>query len=68
MTRVSHAYPSTRTDCHRGPSIIGHDDTPLAGMLYPSLSSVSVDSVGLGRRLASLALHLAVMGRESTLG
>jgi DNA-binding LacI/PurR family transcriptional regulator len=62
-------------------AVIGHDDTPMAGMLYPSLSSVSIDSVGLGRHLANLALnaaedrllpeippdlHAAVVAREST--
>ncbi|MEV4580418.1 LacI family DNA-binding transcriptional regulator [Nonomuraea jabiensis] len=40
-------------------AVIGHDDTPMASMLYPSLSSVSIDSVGLGRYLAKLALHAA---------
>ncbi|WP_067819804.1 LacI family DNA-binding transcriptional regulator [Actinomadura kijaniata] len=40
-------------------AVIGHDDTPLAGMLYPSLSSVGIDSVGLGRHLADLALRTA---------
>ncbi|GAA5078275.1 DNA-binding LacI/PurR family transcriptional regulator [Thermocatellispora tengchongensis] len=40
-------------------AVIGHDDTPMASMLYPSLSSVSIDSVGLGRYLANLALHAA---------
>jgi DNA-binding LacI/PurR family transcriptional regulator len=40
-------------------AVIGHDDTPMASMLYPSLSSVSIDSIGLGRYLANLALHAA---------
>ncbi|MBB2914353.1 DNA-binding LacI/PurR family transcriptional regulator [Streptosporangium becharense] len=40
-------------------AVIGHDDTPMASMLYPSLSSVSIDSAGLGRHLANLALHAA---------
>ncbi|MGP3916299.1 LacI family DNA-binding transcriptional regulator [Nonomuraea sp. 10N515B] len=40
-------------------AVIGHDDTPLAGMLYPSLSSVSIDNVGLGHYFADLALRAA---------
>lgn len=37
-------------------AIIGHDDTPLASLLVPALSSVRVDATGLGRYLAELAL------------
>ncbi|GIH73592.1 LacI family DNA-binding transcriptional regulator [Planobispora longispora] len=63
-------------------AVIGHDDTPLAGMLYPSLSSVSIDNVGLGHYFADLALraardepppekapdlHARVVPRESTI-
>lgn len=40
-------------------AVIGHDDTPMAGMLYPSLSSVSIDNVGQGHYLANQALHAA---------
>lgn len=40
-------------------AIIGHDDTPLARLLVPSLSSIRVDSAGLGRYLADLALSAA---------
>ncbi|GAA3147009.1 LacI family DNA-binding transcriptional regulator [Planomonospora alba] len=40
-------------------AVIGHDDTPLASMLYPSLSSVSIDNVGLGHYFADLALRAA---------
>lgn len=44
-------------------SVIGHDDTPLARRMVPSLSSVHVDAAGLGRYFAQLALH-AVEGQE----
>ncbi|MFF2842471.1 LacI family DNA-binding transcriptional regulator [Paenarthrobacter sp. NPDC057981] len=37
-------------------SIIGYDDTPLASMFEPQLSTVRVDSAGLGRYLGRLAL------------
>ncbi|MGR0318195.1 LacI family DNA-binding transcriptional regulator [Agromyces sp. ZXT2-3] len=49
-------------------SVIGHDDTPLASVLEPRLSTIRVDTVGLGRFLAQLALS-AVEGRpEPTVG
>ncbi|WP_105975659.1 LacI family DNA-binding transcriptional regulator [Streptomyces geranii] len=40
-------------------AVIGHDDTPLAAMFVPSLSSVSIDIPGLGRHFAAYALHQA---------
>jgi DNA-binding LacI/PurR family transcriptional regulator len=40
-------------------AIIGHDDTPLARLVVPALSSVRLDTVGLGRYLAELALSAA---------
>jgi DNA-binding LacI/PurR family transcriptional regulator len=40
-------------------AVIGHDDTPLARLFVPSLSSVRVDTAGLGRYLAELALSAA---------
>lgn len=40
-------------------AIIGHDDTPLARLLIPGLSSVRLDTAGLGRYLADLALSAA---------
>ncbi|MFI0354923.1 LacI family DNA-binding transcriptional regulator [Actinomadura sp. 9N407] len=40
-------------------SVIGHDDGPLAAMFVPSLSSIRVDTVGLGVHLAELALQEA---------
>jgi DNA-binding LacI/PurR family transcriptional regulator len=46
----------------RGPddlAVIGHDDSPLASMFVPALSSVRMDTVGVGRRMAEEALHLA---------
>ena len=62
-------------------AVVGHDDAPIAGLIVPSLSSVRVDTVGLGRFLAELALSritgdlmlvespvatTAVIAREST--
>lgn len=40
-------------------AIVGHDDTPLARLLVPSLSSVRIDTAGIGRYLAALALSAA---------
>ncbi|WP_210479593.1 LacI family DNA-binding transcriptional regulator [Naasia sp. SYSU D00948] len=40
-------------------AIIGHDDSPLAGMFVPSLTSVHLDDAGFGRQLAAIALHAA---------
>lgn len=49
-------------------AIIGHDDTPLARLLVPSLSSVRIDSAGLGRYLAQLALSAATGSTPPTAG
>jgi DNA-binding LacI/PurR family transcriptional regulator len=40
-------------------AIIGHDDTPLSRLFVPALSTVRIDSAGLGRYLAKLALSEA---------
>ncbi|WP_456286878.1 LacI family transcriptional regulator [Microbacterium sp. JZ70] len=40
-------------------AIIGHDDTPLARLVVPALSTVRLDNAGLGRYLAALALSAA---------
>jgi len=40
-------------------AIVGHDDTPLARLVVPSLSSVRIDTAGIGRYLADLALSAA---------
>ena len=40
-------------------AIVGHDDSPLARLLVPSLSSVRIDTAGIGRYLADLALSAA---------
>ncbi|RXZ48797.1 LacI family transcriptional regulator [Agromyces fucosus] len=37
-------------------SVVGHDDTPLASMFEPRLSTIHMNTVGLGRYLAALAL------------
>lgn len=40
-------------------AVIGHDDSPIAAMFVPSITSVRLDQVGLGRYFAELALHTA---------
>lgn len=40
-------------------SIVGHDDTPVAALLVPSLSTVRIDIAGLGRYFAQMALTAA---------
>ncbi|MET0830265.1 MAG: LacI family DNA-binding transcriptional regulator [Microbacterium sp.] len=40
-------------------AVVGHDDTPLARLFVPALSSVRIDTAGLGRYLAALALTAA---------
>jgi DNA-binding LacI/PurR family transcriptional regulator len=47
------------TDVPRQLAIVGHDDTPLASLLVPALSSVRVDIAGLGRYLAQMAIEVA---------
>jgi DNA-binding LacI/PurR family transcriptional regulator len=37
-------------------AVVGHDDSPLASLFVPSLTSVRVDTAGLGRYMAELAL------------
>ncbi len=49
-------------------AIVGHDDAPLARLLVPSLSSIRVDSAGLGRYLALLALSAAEGGEPPSAG
>lgn len=46
-------------DVPGGLAIIGHDDTPIASLLVPSLSTVRVDIAGLGRYFAQMALGAA---------
>src|ERR1019366_1166907 len=38
-------------------AVIGHDDSPPAAMFVPSISSVRIDTLSLGRYFADLALH-----------
>jgi len=38
-------------------SVIGHDDTPMSRLFEPRISSVRIDSTGLGHYLAALAMH-----------
>lgn len=49
-------------------AVVGHDDTPLAALIVPSLSSIRVDSAGLGRFLAELTLSRAAGAALPTAG
>jgi DNA-binding LacI/PurR family transcriptional regulator len=49
-------------------AIIGHDDSPLAQLLVPALSSVRIDAAGLGRFFAELALAAVGSGPMPTAG
>jgi DNA-binding LacI/PurR family transcriptional regulator len=49
-------------------AIVGHDDTPLARLIVPSLSSVRIDTAGIGRYLAALALSAATGTEPPTAG
>ena len=49
-------------------AVIGHDDTPLARLFVPALSSVRIDTAGLGRYLAELALSAATDARPPLAG
>jgi len=40
-------------------AVVGHDDSPLASVFVPSITSVHVDDEGLGRYVAGLALAAA---------
>jgi len=40
-------------------AVIGHDDSPLAEIFVPSLSSVCIDTASVGRYVAQLVLHQA---------
>lgn len=49
-------------------AVVGHDDTPLARLMVPALSSIRVDSAGLGRYLAQLALSVTEGGPAPSAG
>ncbi len=49
-------------------AIVGHDDAPLARLLVPALSTVRVDTAGLGRFLAELALSRATDAAPPAVG
>lgn len=40
-------------------AVVGHDDAPIARLFVPSLTTVRIDTAGLGRYVAALALHAA---------
>lgn len=44
-------------------AVVGHDDSPIARLYFPSLTTVRVDYKGMGRYLASLALA-EIQGRR----
>ncbi|MEU6917370.1 LacI family DNA-binding transcriptional regulator [Streptomyces olindensis] len=48
-------------------AVVGHDNKPVASYFAPTISSVAIDSVDLGRWTAGQALHLAE-GRTTTEG
>lgn len=50
MKAADHANVSIPHDL----SVVGADDVPIASFLTPSLSSVHVDLVGMGRKAVSL--------------
>lgn len=49
-------------------AIVGHDDSPLASLFVPSLTSVRVDTAGLGRYVAQLALSAVTDAPEPEAG
>ena len=49
-------------------AVVGHDDTPLARLFVPALSTVRIDTAGLGRYLAELALSVATGAPEPSAG
>ncbi|KQZ85287.1 LacI family transcriptional regulator [Microbacterium sp. Root166] len=49
-------------------AIVGHDDTPLASLLVPAVSSVRVDAAGLGRYLALVAVAAVEGGTPPSAG
>ncbi|MEX5632645.1 LacI family DNA-binding transcriptional regulator [Parafrankia sp. FMc2] len=38
-------------------AVIGHDDSPIAAMFVPALSTIRIDTVALGRRFADFVLR-----------
>jgi len=40
-------------------AVIGYDDSPIAAIFVPSISTIHIDDTGLWRQLADLALHEA---------
>jgi DNA-binding LacI/PurR family transcriptional regulator len=49
-------------------AVVGHDDAPIAKLMVPSLTTVHVDTAGLGRYFAALALHAATGSPGPTAG
>jgi DNA-binding LacI/PurR family transcriptional regulator len=45
-------------------SVIGHDDSPIASLFMPALSSVRLDNAGLGRLVARMALAKMGQGED----
>ncbi|ABW09912.1 hypothetical protein BBK14_29640 [Parafrankia soli] len=45
-------------------AVVGHDDSPLARLYLPTLTSVRVDAAGMGRRTARAVLHTLGVEKE----
>ncbi|MEV1245512.1 LacI family DNA-binding transcriptional regulator [Nonomuraea sp. NPDC049750] len=55
-------------DVPKDVSVIGHDDTPLAGFFHPQLTTIRTDTAGLGRYSAALAISAATGTTPPTVG
>lgn len=49
-------------------AVVGHDDAPIARLFVPSLTTIHVDTAGLGRYFAAIALHAATGTPEPEAG
>jgi DNA-binding LacI/PurR family transcriptional regulator len=46
-------------------AVVGHDDSPIAALLFPSLSTIRIDVVGLGHHFARTAIAALSDGPQS---
>ena len=60
---VAGAAISARLDVPADLSIVGHDDSPLASLFLPNLTSIRLDGTALGRLVADLVLA-QIEGRD----
>ncbi|MDN4613808.1 LacI family DNA-binding transcriptional regulator [Leifsonia sp. F6_8S_P_1B] len=49
-------------------AVLGHDDSPIAAMFVPAISTIHLDLAGLGRALAQQALAVARGGAQPDIG